>query len=472
MIGARRFIATLLTGVCMVGGLGAASAEVDRPTRGAKGIGDPYFPAYGNGGYDVIHYGVHDRIGLERGRVKGRTDVRARATKALSGFNLDLRLSVDSVTVNGRRAAFRKSNHHELRVTPRQPIAAGAVFLVRVKYHGRPGRLGWQGEKPWLADKREVVAMGEPQIAAWWFPANDHPRDKARFDIHIRVAKGKQAIANGRLVKVTRGKSANTWHWRAEEPMAAYLAFFAAGRFELDRGRTDDGLPYTNAVSKQLTRTERKRSLALMRSTPRVLAWLETWLGPYPYSTTGGVTTGLDVDFALENQTRPTYPYVGGTGSTWLVAHELAHQWFGDKVTVTNWRDIWLNEGFATYFETLWADNWGEATPQDWLLTSWQSNPAGSHLWKLRIGDPGANRLFDNSVYERGAMTVQALRHRIGDADFRALLDAWLSDREHGSTSDFIALAEQVSGEDLEDFFTAWLSTPARPARTADNGLV
>lgn len=465
----RRIIASLATTTCLVAGVTSAVADVDTPTPGAPGIGDPYFPDYGNGGYDVIHYDVRDKLGFKRGRLAGSTTLRATATQALSSFNLDLMLAVDSVTVDGEKARFRKTDRHELRVTPATAIAEGDTFRVRVKYHGTPGKLGWDGEKPWLGNRHEMVAMGEPQIAAWWFAANDHPRDKASFDIRIRVPKAKKAVANGSLVDVKRGKKRAVWHWRADEPMAAYLAFFGAGDFKLERGRTGAGLPYAYAVSRELGKRQRQRALRFLRTTPRVVAFLEKWLGDYPFASTGGLVTGLDVNFALENQTRPTYPYSGGKGSSWLVAHELTHQWFGDKVTVHDWRDIWLNEGFATFFETMWADNYGWPSMQKWLLSEWgaYSRP----FWKVTIGDPGAGRIFDYPVYQRGGMAVQALRHRIGDADFKALLRAWLADRETGSIADFTALAEEVSGEDLDGFFDAWLNSSKRPARTAENGL-
>lgn len=467
----RRKLLVVVSALCVLVGLGPATAVVDTPTRGSSGAGDRYFPTYGNGGYDVLHYAVHDRMALKKQRLSGFTRIRARATKSLRSFNLDLVLRVDSVTVDGQQARHRRPNRHELMVVPKKPIAAGKVFTVRVAYHGKPGKIGWNGERPWTAaNKREAVAMGQPQIAAWWFPANDHPRDKARFDIHINVPRGKKAIANGKLAKVTRGKKRTVWHWRADEAMTPYLAFFAAGDFGLHRGRTKAGLPYVYAVSRQLKKGQRKQALRFLRTTPKVIAFLEKWLGDYPFSTTGGVVTGTNVSFALENQTRPTYFYAGGAGSSWLVAHEIAHQWFGDKVALDTWRDIWLNEGFATYFETLWADNYGWSTPQKWLVNSWQAQGAG--FWRLPIGNPGGHRIFDYPIYERGAMTVQALRHRIGDQAFKRLLRLWLADRENGSTAEFIELAEQVSGEDLDGFFDAWLFGSKRPARTAANGLV
>lgn len=448
----------------------AAGARV-APTSGAAGIGDPYFPLDGNGGYDVAHYDVHDRYAFASGRLSGWTRITARAEQDLSSLNLDFMLGVSKVTVDGRPATFGRANRHELRIVPKRPIAAGATFRVRVAYAGRPGGERWRGERPWLANRREVVTMGEPQMAAWWFPANDHPRDKAAFDIHVTVPRGRQAIANGELVRRTRTGTETTWHWRAKEPMAPYLAFFAAGDFQIARG-TDGGVRWLSAVSRTLRPAARRQAMALMKRTPQVVRWSERYLGEYPFSIAGGLTTGLSVGFALENQTRSTYPFVGGAGNVWLVVHETAHQWFGDSVSVHGWRDIWLNEGFASFMELLWDETHGGQRAQTWLLEQWRGSGGG--FWRLQLADPGPDHVFDLEVYDRGAMAVQALRHRIGDPDFWALLRAWTQGRAggNGRVEDFEALAARISGEDLTGFFDAWLRGTTRPARTADNGLV
>ncbi|HEY9562783.1 MAG TPA: M1 family metallopeptidase [Nocardioides sp.] len=464
----KRLIASLLTLSLL--GFGITSAQADDPSAGSSGMGDRYFPSDGNGGYDVQHYDVAHRVGVGGGSLTGRTTFQAHSLQALNRFNVDIMLKVNSVKVDGVPAGFTKESAHELVITPATPIPDDTDFAVEVRYSGKPSTLSWKGERPFLRTTGEMMAMNEPQIAPWWFAANDHPRDKATIDVRITVGNGYEGISNGRLTQVVKGKRWTAWQWRSAEPMAPYLAFFAAGDFAFERGMHKE-IPTFNAVSKKLSKTQQKRSLALLRRTPRVIAWLETWLGPYPFTAIGGVTTAIRTGFALENQTRPTYPYAGGAEGDWLVAHEIAHQWFGDKVSVNNWRDVWLNEGLATYFETLWSDNYGFTSPQQWLRFSWESYESDDSFWRVRLADPGPRNMFHEAVYERGAMTIQALRHRIGTTDFKKLMRAWVKGRDHGSTEDFVALAEEVSGEDLTSFFDAWVRSTTRPARTAANGL-
>jgi aminopeptidase N len=252
--------------------------------------------------------------------------------------------------------------------------------------------------------------------------------------------------------------------------MAPYLAFFAAGRFEVRHGVTD-GLPWYVAVSRRIEQSDRDRQMQLMLRTPAIVRWLQRQLGRYPFRDTGGLTTSLDPGFALENQTRPTYPVLGADGVTMMV-HELAHQWFGDSVSVANWRDVWLNEGAATFMEARYAERHGGQSAQAWLRETYDR----VYDWSRVVADPGADiyDLFDSdTVYLRGGMTFQALRNRIGNDEFWPLLRAWL--RRHrdgnGSTEQFMALAEQRTGEDLDAFFRAWLYDTTQPAWTAANGL-
>ena len=462
---ARTLSGAALACALLVSGASASSAVV--PTDGEPGIGDAYWPLDGNGGLDVASYAIRNRYAFDTGRLSGRTRVELTATTELRSFSLDFLLRVRSVTVDGVRADVDHDGH-ELRITPAAVLPAGSRHTVVVSYAGRPRRERYAGERNWLASRREVVAMNEPHMAPWWFPANDHPADKATMDISVTVPRGTEVIANGRLRDRRTGERTTTWRWRADEPMATYLAFFAAGDFTIAKGR-NDGLPWLVAVSEQLSPAEQRASMRLMKRTPGIVADLEEDLGPYPFSVTGGLTTGLNPGFALENQTRPTYPSVGDYPL--LVVHELAHQWFGDHVAVERWRDIWLNEGFATFMEWRWSERRGGTSGARMLKTSWEQQ--SDSFWSVTIGDPGPDRVFDSAVYERGAMTLQALRNRVGDETFWRIIRTWLDEQGggNGSSSEFEATAARVSGQDLAAFFTAWLRTPARPAATADNGL-
>ncbi|WP_244932285.1 M1 family metallopeptidase [Nocardioides sp. W7] len=470
-----RPLGLLVALVCTVGLLAPVPApavgSVLDPTPGAPGIGDSYFPLDGNGGIDVLHYDVRVAYDLASGRLQGSTRVTLRATRDLSGFNLDLLLPVQSVQVDDVPAAFRKPDQHELQITPAAPLRQGETVAVTVAYDGLPAPITYAGEQNWLADDHEVVAMNQPHMAPWWFPANDHPRDRARFDVHVTVPTDLDVVGNGTLVGRTVDGALATTHWRSEEPMATYLAFFAAGRFRTASG-VRKGLPWYVAVSERLPPAQQYRAMQLMRRTPAITSWLERRLGRYPFSSTGGLTTSMPVGFALENQTRPTYP-VMDHNATRTVVHEIAHQWFGDSVTVRGWRDIWLNEGPATYFEVLWTARHGGPSGREWLAQAYRDLAPNEYFWRIRVDDPGPGHLFDVPVYQRGAMALQALRSRIGRRDFDRLLRTWV--RSHrgrtGTTRQFVALAERVSGEDLGRFFQAWLRAPRPPAPTAANGL-
>jgi aminopeptidase N len=457
------------TGSATTTGVGSGRAAA---SRGSAGVGDAYFPQYGNGGYRVRHYDVDVSFDPATERLRGRTVVNARATQRLSRFNLDFVLPVSRVLVNGRRA-HRRSTAHELVVTPTRPVPRGAPMRVVVRYAGVPKNERVGGTRsPWVTTRDGAAAIGEPEIAAWWFPSNDHPSDKASFGITLRVPRGVEAISNGRLLSRRNRGDRTVWRWHEDDPMATYLAFAAIGQFDIVRGRTRTGRPFLYAYS-QLIREQRaaRRSVG---ATAAITAWLERVWGPYPYDEIGGVVLGKWVGFALENQTRPVYSraFFAFGKDRRVVAHEMAHQWFGDKVALERWRHIWLNEGFATYTEWLYANHARHVPVAGSFERTYRDYRPRSHFWDVKVADPGRGRLFSAPIYERGAMTAHALRNRIGSARFFTLMRAWVRANDgDGTTGELIAMAERISGQQLDGFFDAWLFTKARPRPTVANGF-
>jgi aminopeptidase N len=449
-----------------------SAPEPARPSPGSAGIGDRYFPVYGNGGYQVAHYDVDVSFNPATERLRGRTVVRGIATQHLSRFNLDLVLPASKVLVNGRPAAYERTRH-ELVVTPRRALAPGQPMSVVVRYAGVPENVRANGAKPWVTTRDGAVALGEPEIAAWWYPSNDHPSDKASFDITLRVPHGVEAISNGRLVSRKRHQASTSWHWREDDPMATYLAFAAIGQYDVVRGQTAGGRPYLYAYSQRLGEDEATARKAL-RATGRITGWLSRTWGPYPFDEIGGVALGKWIGFALENQTRPVYSgaFFAFGANKRVVVHEMAHQWFGDKVALERWRHIWLNEGFATYSEWLYLAHAHGVTADRSFARVYRQYRSADGFWDVPIGAPGPRRLFNQPVYVRGAMTAHALRHKIGSDSFFRLMRTWVRTTDgDGTTGEFIRLAEVVSGQQLDRFFRVWLFQQSRPRPTVVNGF-
>ncbi len=432
---------------------------------------DPYFPTMGDAGFDAQHYSIQVRMDPATGRLRGNTQITARANRELWRFRLELALKADTVEVNGVPADFWRGQGLRLVIEPASVVSNGAAMTITVSYHGRPSHADATNDFPWLVRHAEQLGVGEPRIAPWWFPVNDHPRDKATYDVVGTVPRGRQFVSNGELVSRRETGAWTRWHWRTAEPMASYATLFAAGRYRIER----DG-DATYAVSKTLSTSDQRANFRLLRATPEIVSWMQTQLGPYPFGQTGGLVSGTfgNENWSMETQTRPTYPDLTQVSDAQaLMVHELAHQWFGDSVTPRRWRDIWLNEGFARWAEIRYEEVNGGRSANTWLRKQYRAHPAGSKFWLLDISDPGPDHLFAWAVYDRGAMAVEALRTRIGDAAFFSLLLQWTQQKRWGTATieEFQALGERVSGQDLSGFFRTWLVDERRPARIARNGL-
>jgi hypothetical protein len=668
-VGTASLVLTLLPAAALAG----VQAERHRAgTPGSPSIGDPYFPPDGNGGYDVAHYDLKVRYRPSTGTLDGLATIRARSTKDLSAFNLDfVGLTVRGITVDGHTATWSRAGQ-ELRVRPWRTLKDHHGFTVKVRYGGVPESLEGAG---FIATDDGFDIVGEPHVAASWFPVNDHPTDKASYTFRVTVPRGRQVVANGDLVDVEKHGSWATWTWDAPDPMASYLATVDVGEFQLHAYR-QGGLRYLDAidpdlfdpiaapttgtgfaVSQQADNSYKRlmHSIAVPASGAEVdftvtrnteadwdfafvelhrvgtdewttlpdenghttddtgnscLLWpdlhpfisdhymtvdqaattcepthgdgewwaasgtsdgpeqwqvdltpyagstvelsisyasdfsvqlpgvfvddvvvstgegstsfeggLDGWtvpgapvgspgnendwiagtvddvppppgefaagafarqpeiigfessvFGRYPWKSAGGIVDDVEgLGFALENQTRPVYApdfFTDPESSDGVVVHELAHQWYGDSLAVRRWREIWLNEGFATYAEWLWQAREGIATEQENFDFFYEDFIAPDDpWWDITIGDPGPDLLFEFPVYFRGAMTLHQLRLAVGDPDFFRILRVWAQSRagDNVTTSEFIRLSERISGQQLDGLFQTWLYTPGRP---------
>lgn len=469
-------------------GINAAQASPqDGPARyghGAAGSGDPYFPYAGNGGYDVLHYDLDLRYAppsdpaVLAGKLAGEATITLRATQDLNSLNFDLRgLNVTAVDVDGKdvnrgsgpsewtQVQDDANRIWELTVGLRTKLKAGQEATITVDYGGATGRPEdtTGALYGWVTTADGAMVVNEPDGAPTWFPVNDDPEDKATYSFHITVPEGKTAVANGLpdgQPKTNAGWT--TWTWEAADPMASYLATASVGDYTLTYAKGPHGLPIINAVDDGVTGADLAKTNAALALQPRMITFLSGVFGRYPFEAFGAIVDDDSVDYALETQTRPVY---SGAADEATVVHELGHQWFGNDVSPADWKDIWLNEGWATYIEWLWAEHTGQATVAQ-QFTDTVAELDSKNLWGMNIADPGRDNLFAAEVYNRGAAALHALRAKVGDKAFFAGAREWLDRYSNSSatTEDFEQVMEAASGLELDAFFNDWLREGNRPA--------
>jgi aminopeptidase N len=337
-----------------------------------------------------------------------------------------------------------------------------------VDYGGVPEPIDSEalGEVGWTGTDGGAFVLSEPEGASTWFPANDHPLDKAPFTVAVTAPDGLEVAANGLLQqKVPTGDGRTRWVFDQAGPMAPYLATVVIGQLVFEQAQGPNGVVVRNAFDESLA-TDASVDFA---RTPEMIEVFNGLFGPYPFAVAGAVVVDQFTGVALETQTMSLFgsEIVSGDrqGET-IIAHELAHQWFGDSVSVARWQDIWLNEGFATYAQWLWDEHTGQGTADQAARGLAGAMADNEDLALPPPGDPGPDQLFAASVYERGALTVHALRLTVGDEAFFEILRTWTSEfaDRSATTDDFIAVAERVSGRQLDDLFRSWLYEEPVPA--------
>ncbi|TLS47481.1 M1 family metallopeptidase [Streptomyces montanus] len=454
--------------VCLI----AASAPAPAPL----GIGDRLFPHLGNPGYDVLAYDLAFTYpGSNTKPLPTVTTIAARTTEWLDQVNLDYSNgSVRSVEVNGAPAKYRGAGE-DLVVTPATPLPPGSRMRITVRHDSNP--VPEEDVKSGWVRTRDGLAMANQADAAHRvFPGNDHPSDKAMFTVRITAPNGYTAVANGLPVAVARRAATTTWAYRTAHPMATELAQVSIGRSSVLRRSGPGGLPVRDVVPAK----DREQLEPWLEKTPDHIAWMERKVGRYPFETYGLLVAEARTGFELETQTlslferelftRPEYPkwYVES-----IMVHELAHQWFGDSVTPRTWSDLWLNEGHATWYEALYAEETADRPLEKRMRAAYRA----SDTWRAAGGPPAAPKapgsdegmsIFRPNVYDGSALVLYALRQEIGHPAFERLERTWVNAHRDdiATTADFQRLASAVAGRDLGGFFKAWLygeKTPPMP---------
>jgi len=435
--------------------------QVGQP--GSDGLGDPYYPQLGNGGYDALHYTIDLVVDVESNTITGTATISIQAVQNLSTFNLDFSgFEISQVLIDDVAANYKRQGD-ELTIIPPESLWNGETFTATIAYSGEPEPIRSKAlpiRMGWTHFDAGIYVASEPDGAASWYPVNDHPLDKATYTLRVTVPEPYVVAANGLLEDKIKNEDNTTYVWESINPMASYLVTVDIAEFIIQTEEGPNGLPIRNFFPPELA----DDAAFDFGRTPEMIDFFSEVFGPYPFEAYGAVIA--DFPAALETQTLSLFGYqhVSGTReSENVVAHELAHQWFGDSVSLAKWRDIWLNEGFATYAEWLWLEHIEGAD----ALANNVDRIYGfvSERGMRPPGTPPASNLFNGSVYIRGALTLHALRLTVGDEAFFEILRTYPQRYHYGNatTADFIAVAEEVSGQDLDELFQSWLYEEAVP---------
>lgn len=440
------------------------------PEAGSSGMGDSLYPDFGNGGYDVKKYtldiNVHDVATSDLSAV---TTIDAKATQDLSSFNLDfIGFDITNLTVNDVKADFTRSGQ-ELTVVPANPLANNQTFTVQVTYEGQPEimqSVALPFQTGWVTYSGGIFVLSEPDGSASFFPVNDHPLDKANYSFIVTVPKPYEVAANGTLVDSKDNGETSTFHFELRDPMASYLATINIHDFDTETMQSQSGVPIRNYYAAGLSSDVRKP----FARQGEMIDYFSKIYGPYPFEVYGALVMDTNFGAALENQTMSIFGTdmidtsdVEGTELT--VAHELSHQWFGDSVSVADWSDIWLNEGFAYYSEGLWLEHiHGQKALDEWVRSQYENVSSFPEFYPPP-GTPPADNLFNGGVYVRGGIALHALRLKVGDDAFFKIMQTYFKRYQGGNASidDFISVSQEVSGQDLTELFQGWLYDKTLP---------
>jgi aminopeptidase N len=467
----------------------ASSAEAGAGRPGTAGLGDYIYPNLGNGGYDARDYALKLRYPttVPTEQVQGTVTMNAVATHDLSSLNLDFNgEAVTSVRVNGQPATYDWQQHaEELVITPVSALRRGCSFSVQVTFASRPVAPEPGNPYPvgWVATEHGSFTSPQPHLAHGIIPLNDHPSDKARWRFELDVPRGVFAVANGEATGQRNRAGRTVFTYDQRTPMATELMQLAVGT---DLHHTARGI-VANVNYRDVIAKGREDVLEPgFANGPSKLEWAVDQVGRFPHRTYGNLGVDQRMGYALETQGLSLHSYClfdpncipGRTGHEWfygsIMVHEVAHEWYGNSVSPRMWSDLWLNEGWATWMMKRWEsdtgaiDEWGHPTFEAFMKDTYSQGD----IWRAAYGPVArplnADVLFSPNVYDGGALVLYALQQKVGAEKFEKIQREWpkrYRDKSVG-TDEFIAFANEMSGQDLTEFLTSWLygdRTPQMP---------
>jgi aminopeptidase N len=439
-----------------------------------------HFPHQNQRPYDVQHYKIALRCDPTEQTITGSTSITLRARETISSIELDFTgLTVSHIRqqpdIGSDLEYYRNSGL--LTINLPVPLNTDELTEITIDYLGAPEAGLYFREN----DRGEIIiySHNEPFDARYWFPCNDTPADKANTWMQITVPPEYSVLSNGTLHATTTDSVGwKTYNWMEAYPITTYLISLAAGPYviiDYPVFFSDSSMPLHYYVYPD----NQNMGLAALENTAGMVLYFSTYIGRYPFSLEKYAM--CEVPFreagAMENQTATTMgDFLADNES--VIAHELAHQWFGDAISPESFADIWLNEGFASYFDALFFGH--KYGPETFAvrMENFRSAISADGSMDYPIYAPPPQYLFGRAVYYKGAWVLHMLRLLIGDSAFQQSIQMYYHNFRYGnaSTTDLVEICQTVSGMDLGYFFEQWLMRPGLPQLevywTQSNGLL
>lgn len=420
------------------------------------------YPQSLNPDIDVQNYQLDLKVNPEGNQLSGVATVTLKTTASTSFVSLSLSgLKVSGVSVGADSAPFQQTSQN-LRVSLGKTVPKGSSLTLTIRYAGVPKPVLEPGESylsgiGWKQYKKGIFVLNEPNAAMTWYPVNDHPSDKATYQVNLTVPAQYQGIFNGTLLSKQNQGGETTYRYSSKEPMASYLTTVHVNKYRLESYTLPNGVLIHNYVPSSMPADFQKKELAEI---PKMMQFMEKYIGPYPFKEFGVIFTEYATPYALETQTLVTFP--NEVRKNHLFFHEFSHQWFGNSVTPRTWSDIWLSEGLATYFEGLWQ-NPTEASLKAFVRQRYER--AKSRKFTSPIVKSRSN-LFALGMYQRGSLVFFALRYKLGDATLQKVLKQYYNTYKYGNvdTEEFIQSVVTTTGRsDLRAYLEKWIYQDAIP---------